>query len=100
MTDAMMVFVRGVVLVSVPGTVVTCIRARSAAGHNSARAPERVLRRRRVRSCPLAADAPRSDDTQRRPTRPHCIARVLKYLSRAVSEPAWSDTRQPRPWLG
>src|SRR5438045_5137335 len=88
------------VLVSVARIVVTCVRARSAAGHNSARAPERVLRRRRVRSCPFETDASGGDDQERRPTRPFRAARLVKYLAHPLSEPAWRDPRQPRPGLG
>src|SRR6185436_4733068 len=95
MTDAM----RVVVLVPVPSAVVTCIRARSAARHNSARAPQRVLRRRRVRSCPLTPDASGGDDPNRGPARPHRATRLLKYLQRSLGEPAWRHTFQPWPGM-
>src|SRR6266571_1961404 len=98
MTDA--VLQRAVVLVWVTGIVVTCICARSAAGHNSARAPERVLRRRRVRSCPLQTDASGGNDPRWRPPGPRCAARLRKYLAHSLGQPAWRYARQPWTRLG
>src|SRR3954466_1937728 len=100
MPEAVVVLMVVATLVSAPGIVVSCTRARSATRHNSARAPQRVLRWRRVRSGPFETDAFGGDDPERRPARPHRAARLLKYLSRSLRQPAWRNARQPRPRLG
>ena len=73
------------------GVVVSCIRARSAARHNSAGAPQRVLRWRRVRSCPLPADASRGNDAKWRPSRALRRSGLIKYLPHPLREPAWAS---------
>src|SRR3954466_2005659 len=100
MPEAVVVLMVVATLVSAPGIVVSCTRARSATRHNSARAPQRVLRWRRVRSCPFETDAFGGDDPERRPARPHCAARLLKYLPRSLGQPAWRYARQPGTRLG
>src|SRR3954469_16676398 len=100
MPEAVVVLMVVATLVSAPGIVVSCTRAWSATRHNSARAPQRVLRWRRVRSGPFETDAFGGDDPERRPAPPPPADRLLKYLPRSPRQPAWRDTRQPGPRVG
>src|SRR3954463_12488664 len=100
MPEAVVVLMVVATLVSAPGIVVSCTRARSATRHNSARAPQRVLRWRRVRSGPFKTDAFGGDDPERRPAPPRRAAPRLKYPPRSAPQPAWRDSRQPWPRLG